>query len=758
MRKLKIILTCLLCFSLLCFGQTSNYTINAAENELIVSDNYPDFEGWLDNLGLSDTVKITASSIGTDKTILPKQVTLLTGWDGGFFGTDQPKVRQFGYNEGSFTFESGSQTIVQYLNFNMPDKAIIIPEKTNITFKNCIFVNTVVNNGIATFEDCVFTNGKIENNGTAKYTGSSQEPENIGSSKLSHIALDINLQEETLNNAIINQEYLHRISYELIGTNKDNAIVETSVSDESGLIAKIENNTIQLSGVPKTMEPIIVYVTASAKGDKTVTKQITIYVNEEISIRIDGQLPCITKGQNGYQAYLDVFVKTGNNEEINYYDYIQTNSLAKLTTNITPNDSGMNVSYLFDQLVVSGKPVKSGTYQISVTLEDKGQIVSSNAIELRIYEGNETLKQQFALIDHQQTTWDMEPYEIWQSDHAIVPTWLTHIYGSHESGLYGQIGNNQSLATDTLIIPKDSHVTLENIKINNSVKVIVESGGSLTLKDSVIFGPIEINGGIFSMDSSSALTDTLTLNDGSVLKDANIESNARFLTDGAIKPDIENVVIVNGKITVEGTNVIQGDSGSGSLAGQTALIVNGEVVINKDSTLTVNGGGDENYAPGHIGGIGIQLNSGVISGAGTLIVNGGVGNDGPGGDAITGQGKISVNELISNGGDSHKIIDKLYAGGNALGKEVIVTSKNVTLKGGDGNPKGSAVIYKTEEITDSKNSAVPEISISNNLLSNNINNDTTSNIKTGDKSTADNLLGLICISGIFISMLMKKEN
>ena len=107
-------------------------------------------------------------------------------------------------------------------------------------------------------------------------------------------------------------------------------------------------------------------------------------------------MPCITKGQNGYQAYLDVFVKTGNNEEINYYDYIQTNSLAKLTTNITPNDSGMNVSYLFDQLVVSGKPVKSGTYQISVTLEDKGQIVSSNAIELRIYEGNETLKQQFA--------------------------------------------------------------------------------------------------------------------------------------------------------------------------------------------------------------------------------------------------------------------------------------------------------------------------------------------------------------------------
>ena len=85
----------------------------------------------------------------------------------------------------------------------------------------------------------------------------------------------------------------------------------------------------------------------------------------------------------------------------------------------------------------------------------------------------------------------MEPYEIWQSDHAIVPTWLTHIYGSYESGLYGQIGNNQSLATDTLIIPKDSHVTLENIKINNSVKVIVESGGSLTLKDSVIFGQLK---------------------------------------------------------------------------------------------------------------------------------------------------------------------------------------------------------------------------------------------------------------------------
>lgn len=190
---------------------------------------------------------------------------------------------------------------------------------------------------------------------------------------------------------------------------------------------------------------------------------------------------------------------------------------------------------------------------------------------------------------------------------------------------------------------------------------------------------------------------TLTLNDGSVLKDATVESNARFLTDGAQKEDVDTVVIVNGTVTASGINQIAGDCGSGSLTGQTALQVNGTLVIPSGSVLTAIGGGDVNYAPGQKGGIGVYLNNGVISGGGKLIAEGGIGNDGPGGDANAGTGKIQTEELQSTGGDSQKIINKQYAGGDAVGANVIVTTENPVLKGGSGDPDGTAVVTLTKD-------------------------------------------------------------
>ena len=217
------------------------------------------------------------------------------------------------------------------------------------------------------------------------------------------------------------------------------------------------------------------------------------------------------------------------------------------------------------------------------------------------------------------------------------------------------------------------------------------------MRDSVAYGPIEVNGGTFSMDHYAAITDTLTLNDGSVLKDAQVISNARFLTDGAKKDDVGTVVIINGTVTASGTNYIEGDCGSGDLAGQTALQVNGTLVIPSGSSLTAAGGGDETYAPGHTGGIGVYLNGGTVSGGGKLVAIGGVGNDGPGGDAITGKGRIETNELECIGGDSQKIIDREYAGGDAVGEEVIVTTADPVLKGGSGDPDGTAFVTMTED-------------------------------------------------------------
>ena len=152
------------------------------------------------------------------------------------------------------------------------------------------------------------------------------------------------------------------------------------------------------------------------------------------------------------------------------------------------------------------------------------------------------------------------------------------------------------------------------------------------------------------------------------------------------KNDVGTVVIINGTVTASGTNYIEGDCGSGDLAGQTALQVNGTLVIPSGSSLTAAGGGDETYAPGHTGGIGVYLNGGTVSGGGKLVAIGGVGNDGPGGDAIAGKGRIETNELECIGGDSQKIIDREYAGGDAVGEEVIVTTADPVLKGGSGDP------------------------------------------------------------------------
>lgn len=712
MKKLKSFAFGILSFCMIVAGsEIAMPEVHAAgEKALEVTDNYPDLDGWLAGGGGADTVKIICMAVGAGQTVLPAQVTLLSGWDKSFFGDNGPAQRQIGYNSGSFTFAEGGNTVVQYIDFKLPDKSVVIPAGAAVMFDNCTFSSTIVNNGTAVFHNCTFSDGKIENNGSAEYTGGTTEPENIGNPAPSHIPLGLNLDSADMSEAAAGTAYSCEVDYEVTGTNKDSAKVTASVLPEnSGISARTEGadgkGTIYLSGTPVSAGNITVTVKAEHDGDTPAVKNLSLTVNEKLGLRVDGTLDCVTKGQSGYQDYLKVYVKTAGGEETDYHDYESDH--AKLQVNLTPEGSGMTASYIYDRIVVSGTPGKSGTYQVTVVLNDEGQTAVSNSVELRVYEGDETLKEQFQKLDQAVKEWDMEPYEIWNSDHAVVPEHLKAVYGSRESGLYGIIGNNQSVASDTLVIPAGCDVTFENMKFYSSVKIIVEEGGCLTLSDSVAYGPIEVNGGTFSMKNSSALTDTLTLNEGSVLKGAEVKSNARFLTDGAVKEDVNTVVIINGTVTASGTNYIEGDCGSGSLAGQTALQVNGVLVIPSGSTLTAAGGGDANYAPGHIGGIGVYLNGGTVTGGGKLTAKGGIGNDGPGGDAIAGTGKIKTEELDSAGGDSQKIIDKEYAGGNAVGPEVIVTTSDPVLKGGSGNPDGTASVTLTKD-PDEENPETPD--------------------------------------------------
>ena len=81
-------------------------------------------------------------------------------------------------------FPAGSKISVDRINFykrNRSDAegAVVEVQKGAVVhFSNCTFSNTPVVNGTAVFEDCTFATGKIENNGSATYTGSTKEPEN----------------------------------------------------------------------------------------------------------------------------------------------------------------------------------------------------------------------------------------------------------------------------------------------------------------------------------------------------------------------------------------------------------------------------------------------------------------------------------------------------------------------------------------------------------------------------------------------------
>ena len=238
-------------------------------------------------------------------------------------------------------------------------------------------------------------------------------------------------------------------------------------------------------------------------------------------------------------------------------------------------------------------------------------------------------------------------------------------------------------------------MTLENIKINSSVKIIVEKGAKLTLLDSVAYGLVEVNGGTLTVQRDnvrhSGFTSTITLNDGSTLKNSQIISNANYLTDGRADDTgitTDPVVIVNGNVTFEGENDITGDVGNGNDASQTGLQVNGTLTIPNGSKLTVNGGGSRTQINSFVGGTGIAMNDGTVTGKGELAVNGGTGIDGRGGKGVTGKGTISAGTVTIKGGDGVKVLSTAD-GADAAESGIVITTKNPVLQGGTGNGEGA---------------------------------------------------------------------
>ena len=351
-------------------------------------------------------------------------------------------------------------------------------------------------------------------------------------------------------------------------------------------------------------------------------------------------------------------------------------------------------------VTLAGTPAKVGMYDISVTITDElGRTATSNTLPFRIYSGEEPLQDQLILDNCTKTAdgkymYDMEPWAIKNFTLAsgdqtvVVPVDLKAWYGSHTSGTYGELGYavpEGSLQTQTLILPKGCNLTLVNMDILSSVKIIVQDGAKLTLRDSVIQGAVEVeSGGTFSMNyndygegeflNGASINGKLILKDGSTLENAKIYSNTNNIANGSeARHNTDPVVVINGNVKLKGQVFLRGDesptgtdSTTGkSYTGQVGMQINGTLTLEKDSVLAVFGGGKD--ATTSNGGDAIHLNGGTITGEGKLIAVGGDGHFGDGGNAVSGSGTISVKDAYLEGGAS---ISKGNAPGKALGDQV----------------------------------------------------------------------------------------
>ena len=505
-------------------------------------------------------------------------------------------------------------------------------------------------------------------------------------------------------------------------------------------------------------------ITITANGYKTLTFKVSIKDNkltvssdstpgddQQLHVRLVGTFESALVNQKGYDAISGAstnvtqnknsnasvevaLVKKGqvpqdsdwkllNESDIRVVSKGSSVNIENRTVPANGNDSGMAGVYSVHDgsVTLAGTPAKPGIYDISVTITDElGRTATSNALPFRIYSGEETLQDQLTLANCTKTAdgkymYDMEPWAIKNftlasgNQTVVVPADVKAWYGSHTSGTYGKLGYavpESTLQPQTLILPKGCDLTLVNMDILSSVKIVVQNGAKLTLRDSVIQGAVEVeNGGTFSMNyndygggeflNGASINGKLVLKDGSTLENAKIYSNTNNIANGSeARRNTDPVVVINGSVKLKGKVFLRGDEAptgtdpatGKSYTGQVGLQVNGTLTLEKDAVLAVFGGGKD--ATTSNGGTAIRLNGGTITGEGKLIAVGGDGHFGEGGDAVSGNGTISVADAYLEGGAS---VSKSGTAGKALGDEVKLsgnTNRNLI----DGET-GSAIDY-----------------------------------------------------------------
>ena len=435
-------------------------------------------------------------------------------------------------------------------------------------------------------------------------------------------------------------------------------------------------------------------------------------VNKNSSAKVYGAL--VKKGSEPTDSDWE---ELDNNSKINLNGSKCSVSIVPDTEKGTPadSDSGMSGVYmtLSSDLTLNGTPKDAGAYLISVSITDtQGRTAVSNALPFNVYTGEETLADRLTTDNLKQYgnglyAWDiMEPWAIknfgsnveGEENSVRVPKDLEAWFGSHQSGTYGYLGYDlpwkqvtNGEIPQTLYIPDGCNLTMTNMEILSSVRIVVESGGKLTLSDSVVQGIIDVqNGGAFSMNYDSfnqefttgaSLCGQLRLQDGAILENASIYSHINYLANGDLtdRSSSDAVVVANGTVTVKGQVFIAGDE-AGSDIGQTALLVKDGTLNLEDNATLVTYGGGGNVLLYAAGGNAIELENGNITGNGKIVAIGGNVLWGNGGNAVTGNGIVSTTEAFIQGATSRT--SKNATPGNAISENVKVTSASRHIENG----------------------------------------------------------------------------
>ena len=458
------------------------------------------------------------------------------------------------------------------------------------------------------------------------------------------------------------------------------------------------------------------------KGNAKVSSNTTPGDIYQLHVKIEGSFEAAIVGQKNYDGVSSASVggASGNkNSAVTVYgalvekgtdptdkDWEKLNNESeirlvgsKCSVSIVPDaskgmtgtkDSGMKGVYmtLSSDLTLNGTPKDAGSYLVSVRIEDtQGRTATSNALPFRIYTGEETLAERIKTENLKQYSsglyaWDiMEPWAIknfgsnveGKENSVRVPEKLEVWYGSHESGTYGVLGYDiawNDVKADkipqTLYIPDGCNLTLMNMKILSSVRIVVENGGKLTLRDSTVQGIIDVqSGGTFSMnydsynqtfETGASICGQLRMEDGSILENAAIYSHANYLANGNLtdRSNDDAVVAASGNVTVKGQVFIRGDEAGSTGKGQSALCVsNGTLTLADDAVLVTYGGGG-NVTLYSNGGSAVELDNGSIAGKGKLVAIGGPVLFGSGDEAVAGTGSIDVSEVFLQGATAYE--------------------------------------------------------------------------------------------------------